>query len=1240
MLRARAHRLLLACALLAVLLTTAVLAALAAFSASVGDAALRATLRGPAASSAALVVTADVPPEGRAAADAAVLRAAHRTFDGLPVTVRRLTASGPYELPRTLQPAAARFGNPDLTHFAALDPTRIRLTSGTLPSQSRAAPARPAAASGAAAVAPATPGAASGTPATPAAGSATPAAGSAAPTADAATPAAGAAGPAAAPTAGVEVPAALPQAAARRLGIAPGARLRLTDRLTGTPLTVRITGTYQARDTGDPYWQLDPLAGRAVRTGVFTTYGPLLADPALLASGRTSTGTSGWLATADPAALTTGRIDALRAAATGGPEALRAEPGFTAGATVRTALPAVLAQTSRALVVARSTLLIVALQLVLLAGYALLLVARLLADQRSGETGLLRARGASRARVAALATAEALLLAAPAALLAPLLAGPLTHLISGYAGTGDGTGFRTVPPAGVWAVAAAVALCCAAAVVSPALTAAADGTVRLRRGREGALPAPVRAGADLGLVLVAGVAYWQLDRRTGAAGPSAAADSGLGVDPLLVAAPALALLAGTVLTLRLLPPLARLAERRAARSRGLGPALAGWHLSRRPLRGAGPVLLLVLATAMGTLAVGQGASWDRSQRDQADYATGASVRVLDARPGGPGQAGLYAQWPGVRQAAPAHRTTVDLSGGRTATVLALGTDHAAERLLLRRDLADEPATALLRALSPDRPADTEPGAAGSRSGTGSGSGPGPGIHLPGEARALTLDLRLTATPTGGRGTPRTDLPAAPEAQVPPPVLTVLAEDRFGLPYELTAGPVPADGRPRRLTVDLDRTASGAHHAPAGPLRLTGLHLRGTPPATTSEAHRLEITGLHTRAPDGTLRGLTPPAAVRWQGVMTGTRDGEQRPAQRLATTTGLPLVLSYATGTAADPDDAYSVRYRPTHPTPPGPSTPGSTTPGSTTPDPSAPGPAAPGPSTPGPSAPGPAAPGPSTPGSASSGPVPGIATDAFLAAAAARPGDRVDVTLAGERLTVRLVRAVRQLPTTGGPAGDTGTSAAPTGGALLLDLRTANRALTERGSGILAPTEWWLSTRPGEAAGVAAALRARPDAGAADEVLVRDERAAALLDDPLGRGPRAALLAVTVAAAALAAVGFAVSAAGSLREQAAELAVLRALGASRRRLAALSAAEHGLLVLVGVLAGLGIGVLLTRAAVPLLVLTARAERPLPPVLVELPWAHLGLLLAGVAAVPLLTAAALALRHAGPAPSLRDQGDS
>lgn len=58
-------------------------------------------------------------------------------------------------------------------------------------------------------------------------------------------------------------------------------------------------------------------------------------------------------------------------------------------------------------------------------------MARLLAAERTGETQLLRARGASRATLAGLAAREALLLAGPALLIAPLLAGPLVRLLAG-----------------------------------------------------------------------------------------------------------------------------------------------------------------------------------------------------------------------------------------------------------------------------------------------------------------------------------------------------------------------------------------------------------------------------------------------------------------------------------------------------------------------------------------------------------------------------------------------------------------------------------------------------------------------------------------------------------------------------------------------------------------------------------------------------------------------------------------
>ncbi|MFI8893044.1 FtsX-like permease family protein [Streptomyces paradoxus] len=1106
LLRLRAHRLLLTAALLAVLLTTSVLAALTAYSGSVGNAALRGALGGRAAASASLVVEADVPRERRDAAQQAVVRGARDAFGGLPVTVRRLERSGPYALPRSLRSAEARAGEPDLTHLAALDGSRIELLSGTLPG--------PAPASRTAAV-----------------------------------------------------PVALPEAAADRLGLRPGAQVTLTDRLGGDPLRVRVTGVYRAADSSDPYWQADPLGGRGIRTVAFTTYGPLLTHGSVPASGRVSEDATGWVATAGFSTLTTDGIGALRSAVVRAAGALREDPALGGDADVRTGLPEVLDRTERGLLVSRSTLMIVSVQLVLLAGYALLLVARLLGSERAGETELLRARGGSRGRIAGLAALEALLLAVPAAVCAALLSGPLARLLARWSSL-DRIGLRldTAPVGLVWLVAGGVAAACAVAVVAPALAATTGTPVRLRRVRAATSAAPVRAGADVGLLLIAGVAYWQLDRQTDATGGGVLSRDRageLGIDPLLVAAPALALLAGTVLTLRLLPLAARLAERRSASGRGLPAALAGWQFSRRPLRGAGPVLLLVIAVATGMLAIGHGASWDRSQDDQADFRTGASVRVLDYRPGSPGQTGLYAALPGAVDAAPAHRAALSLSGDRRATVLALDTARARDGMLMRDDLSEEPPARLLRALAPPAPDQDR------------------AVRLPDGTRRIALDVRITDE--------RARTKRSPSDRAP--LLTVVVEDRYGIAYRLGGGIVPVDGRVHRIALDLDGTAAGRRAAPAGPLRLTGLQLDDTSPADRPEQHRFTVERLLATGGDGSARTVPVPAGTRWQGSRVVTQNGEvvSRAATRPAASGSAPLAVSYGTG--ADRGDGYGAQPIYTVRV--------------------------------------------DTTGAEAPRILSAVASRDFLRAAGARPGDTIDVPLSGEQLRVRIVRSVQELPTTATDlAGET-----LSGGALLLDLRAVDAVLAQRASTPLTPTEWWVSTAPDKEAEVAAALRARPDVEPG-QVLVRDETAAELLRDPLGAGPRSALTAVAVAAVALAAGGFAVSAAGARRERSAEFAVLRALGAPRRDLARLVATEQSLLIGAGLLAGLGLGTVLTRAVVPLIVLTSGAARPLPPVLVELPVPQVALLLAGVAAPLLLITVVAALRRAEPAVALRHQGEA
>ncbi|WP_261994787.1 FtsX-like permease family protein [Streptomyces sp. ME109] len=1078
--RARAHRTLIAAALVTVLLTTSVLASLAAYSTAIGDAALRHSLAEPRnAADAALVVKAEVAADRRRAADTAVRAGARRTFDGLPVTVRTLVRSGPYSLPASTRAEGARSGDdPDLTHFAALDPAQVRLGKGRLPR---------------------------------------------------------------AGTSDVEV--ALPETAARRLRLAPGARLTVTDRLDGPSVRILVTGLYRPAEPASPYWLLDELGGRGVRTSAFTTYGPLLTAPSVVTGGRLSDGTTAWLATADFARLTADRIDSLRASARTGPAALRklstgdATMGGTAGrATATTALPEALDRIDRSLLVSRSTLLIVALQLALLAACALLLVSRLLAAERTGETRLLRARGASRSALAGLAAREALLLAGPALLIAPLLAGPLVRLLAGR-GALARLGLRLEVPAGggpaVWLTAAGVALGCALAVTIPAVASTGFRTSRAR-----ALPAPLRAGADLGLVAVAGVAYWQLNSRTSGA---VSADKGgaWGIDPLLVAAPALALLAGAVLTLRLLPVAARLVERRSTGGRGLAAALAGWQLSRRPGRGAGPVLLLVLAVALGILAIGQGSSWERSQDDQADFAAGAPVRVLGNGPGELGSTQDYASVPHVRTAVPAVRTTLPLSGDRTATVLALDTTHATDTVLMRPDLASAPAKRLLAELGP--------------------SGGTAGAHVPAGTTRLTLTATLRSSQRGTTSTAT--------------VMQTL-KDGHGVPYPLPSGNLPVDGHPHPLTIDLP--------GDQGPLTLTGVQLVLPMPPLHAERHTLTLDALTATTAAGRAQRVSLPtswtaASDTYGEGASDPRTAPTRPRVRAAGHPTLTYDTGYVPAEQAWLTPSLALRMQVTQPR-------------TTT--------------------------------------VAALATDRFLASGGAHAGQTLDLTFEGQSVPVRIVRAVRQLPTADGEEAD--------GGAVLVDLDAVNRVLQARYGAAVGPTEWWLRPdSPSADAGIATALRARPDLDPG-QVVVRDEIAAELRDDPFGAAPEAAFTAAAVAATVLAALGFAVSATGAMRERNAEFAILRALGAPRRRLARAVAAEHGVLVALALAVGTGLGVALTRAVLPLIVLTGQATRPVPDLLVELPPLRVAVLLAAVAAVPVAVVALLAVRRSDPVRVLRE----
>ncbi|MGH3393171.1 MAG: FtsX-like permease family protein, partial [Streptosporangiaceae bacterium] len=494
------------------------------------------------------------------------------------------------------------------------------------------------------------------------------------------------------PVPGQPVPVAVPAVAAAQLGLKPGDVVAVRDRDNGRRGSLRVTGVFALRDPASTYWGLDQVGTSGISTAPgYVTYGPFVVSPAAFGPGGLTVGEASWAAALEPARIQGSQISDLGARISYEARYLQ-DTVRLGGLQVSTGLPALLAGLNRALAVARSLLVISALQLLLLAAAALILVSRLLTSHRSAENALLSSRGATSWQLAGITLTETLVLAAVAAA-AGAVAGTRLAALLGQAGALRAdrlvlAGF----PASVWLAVALMLVLCLVIAVWPALRPASPGADAVRRGRQATVAGIARSGADVALIVLALIALRELRSYSAVARLPA---GGLGLDPVLTAAPALALAAASLVLLRLLPVVARLLERLVARSRRLGGALASWEISRRAVTQSGPVLLAVLAVATGTLTLAQYQSWRQSAHDQAAFAAGADVRVNTAGPLSMAQAGAIGQARGVTAAMP-----VSEQGGSRGTLLAIDARQAGSTALLRPDLSPLPAARLWRLLAP------------------------------------------------------------------------------------------------------------------------------------------------------------------------------------------------------------------------------------------------------------------------------------------------------------------------------------------------------------------------------------------------------------------------------------------------------------------------------------------------------------------------------------------------------------
>lgn len=658
---------------------------------------------------------------------------------------------------------------------------------------------------------------------------------------------------------GAPVPAAAPASVATALHLAPGTLLSLRDRLTGARVRIRLTGFYRPSNPASPYWGLDLIAasGVSVQPG-FITYGPFVVAAGAFGRGHLAIGAATWLATPVISRISAaelrplaGRLTAMQAYLTRSPD--------LGGLQVSTGLPAALTGVATKLIVARSLLTVGALELLLLAAAALAMTARTLASQREEESVVLSARGAGRWQLVRLALVEALLVTVVAAV-AGALAGSRLAAVLARSGSLRSAGLRLHGvPAAVWWTAAAVLVLCVAIMIWPGLRPG-PGVGRLRKGRQAVLSSIARSGGDGALVLLALLAGWQL-RRYAAVSQTA---GGFGIDPVLAVAPAVALAAAAVIPLRLLPVVARAADRLAARTRRLGTAMASWEISRRAVRQNASMLLVVLAVGTGTLALAQHQSWRRSVLDQSAFAAGADVRVETPVPVPMGLAATIAHARGVT-AAMAVSTAFAVSSG--SQVLAVDAARAAATVLLRSDESTLPAAALWRRIIP--------------------AGSGQSVTLPGRPARLEIIASLDL------GT-RSDLG--------PATASVTIADATGAVYTMAAGQLPADGRSHGLVVELSRTGQAIY-----PLKLLALSLSYTLPpvpsgrqAVVAAAGRTAVFAVHGLATSAALAGAFPSpfaqgrALAQWMPAVSA--DGLEIEFAAGAP----PALLPYQSGPARD----------------------------------------------------------------------------------------------------------------------------------------------------------------------------------------------------------------------------------------------------------------------------------------------------------------------------------------------------
>ncbi len=379
-----------------------------------------------------------------------------------------------------------------------------------------------------------------------------------------------------------------------------------------------VVGSFLPLNAADAAWRDYAVGVRPASGNLLTVVGPVLIDlDDLVSRVRPGSTTALWSVETDPNALNLANADDLAAAS----HALAAElsevrPGADRSQmSVRGDLSAVIERASAAAASVRAVLLVVVMMLAVLGVWALAFTARLLAERRASATALLRARGADTWRLMSWSVMGGLSPAVVVTVAAPVLSRLVLSALYGHDPVSIAAAASATSTTG-WLVSAGAAVGWLALLVVADLRAgrsvAAVSAELARPPRRAALQ---RAGVDVLAVAIGLLGLQQLRRPAGVP------------EVVLVVAPALVVLGGTVVLMRVLPWIGRAGAALAGSRRGAPAMLGTFELARRPLRHVAAAALVVLALAVSVFAATSQSTWGSFRSAVVDLAHPADVAV-------------------------------------------------------------------------------------------------------------------------------------------------------------------------------------------------------------------------------------------------------------------------------------------------------------------------------------------------------------------------------------------------------------------------------------------------------------------------------------------------------------------------------------------------------------------------------------------------------------------------------------